>query len=52
MAVGEAMDKCHRKLLDCPCPGYDEEFKKREAGNELKAIADSSVKNGAWVEPV
>ncbi|MCR4412392.1 MAG: hypothetical protein NUV77_08210, partial [Thermoguttaceae bacterium] len=41
----------HLKLLDCPCPGYYEEYKKLEAGSELKAIADFFVKNAAWIEP-
>ena len=44
-------DVNHLKLLDCPCPGYYEELKKVEAGDEVKAIADFYRKNAKWIEP-
>jgi len=44
-------DLSQLKLLDCPCPGYYEELKKVEAGEELKAIADFYTKNATSVEP-
>jgi hypothetical protein len=39
------------KLLDCPCPGYDEELKKVETGEEVKAIADFYRKSATSIEP-
>ena len=39
------------KLLDCPCPGYYEELKKVEAGDQLKAIADFYRKGATSIEP-
>ena len=44
-------DVNHLKLLDCPCPGYYEELKKVEAGDEVKAIADFYRKRATWIEP-
>lgn len=44
-------DVSRLKLLDCPCPGYYEELKKVEAGDEVKAIADFYGKTATWVEP-
>ena len=44
-------DVNHLKLLDCPCPGYYEELKKIETGDEVKAIAEFYRKTATWVEP-
>ena len=44
-------DVNHLKLLDCPCPGYYEELKRVQAGDELKAIADFYRRSATWIEP-
>jgi hypothetical protein len=44
-------DVNHLKLLDCPCPGYYEELKKVEAGEEVRAIADFYRKRATAIEP-
>jgi hypothetical protein len=44
-------DVDHLKLLDCPCPGYYDELKKVDAGDEVKAIADFYRNRATWVEP-
>ena len=38
------------KLLDCPCPGYDEELKK-VTDEEARPIANSYAQEAAWIEP-
>ena len=38
------------KLLDCPGPGYYDELKKVEAGEEVKAIADFYTKSAKSVQ--